>query len=120
MSKKTPTKMVIFKSKSKKFNDIVKIKLSGKGIYSTASVKYLGIKTDQHLTWQHHINDLSVKLNRANALLFKIRKFLDDKVLRSIYFAIFESSLNYYSLFGLKITTPLIVLSFYRKKQLEL
>ena len=92
------TEMVIFKSKRKKFNDTVKIILSGKRIYPTASVKYLGVKIDQHLTWQHHINDLSVKLNRANALLFKIRKFVDDKILRSIYFAIFESNLNYCSL----------------------
>ena len=90
--------MVIFKSKRKKFNDIIKIKLSGKWIYPTASVKYLGIKIDQHLTWQHHKNDLSIKLNRANALLFKIRKFVDDKILWPIYFAIFESNLNYCSL----------------------
>ena len=34
------TEMVIFKSTRKKFNDILKIKLSGKRIYSTASVKY--------------------------------------------------------------------------------
>ena len=92
------TEMVTFKSKRKKFNDAVKIKLSGKKIYPTASVKYLGVKIDQHFTWQHHINYLSVKLNRANALLFKIRKFVDDKILRSIYFAIFESNLNYCSL----------------------
>ena len=83
--------MVIFKSKRKKINDTVKVKLSGKRIYPTSSVKYLG-------TWQHHINDLSVKLNRANALLFKIRKFFDDKILRSNYFALFESNLNYDSL----------------------
>ena len=89
--------MVIFKSKRKKFNDTVKTKLSGKRIYPTASVKYLGVKIDQRLTWQHHINDLSVKLNRANALLFKIRKFVDDKILTSIYFAVFESNLNYCS-----------------------
>ena len=75
------TEMVIFKSKRKKFNDAVKIKLSGKKIYPTASVKYLGVKIDQHFTWQHHINYLSVKLNRANALLFKIRKFVGDKIL---------------------------------------
>ena len=31
-------------------------------------------------------------------LLFKIKKFVDDKILRSIYFAIFESNLNYCSL----------------------
>ena len=59
--------MVIFKSKRKKFNDIVKIELNGKRIYSTASVKYLEVKIDQQLTWQHHINNLSVKLNRADA-----------------------------------------------------
>ena len=92
------TEIVIFKSKRKKFNDIVKIKLSGKRIYPIASVKYLGVKIDQHPTWQHHINDLSVKLNRGIALLFKIRKFGNDKILRSIYFAIFESNLIYYSL----------------------
>ena len=90
--------MVIFKSKIKKFNDTVKISLSGKRIYPTASVKYLDVKIDQYLTWQHHVNDLFVKLNRANALLFKMRKFVDDKIFRSIYFAIFESNLNYCSL----------------------
>ena len=69
----------MFKSKRKQFNDTVKIELSGERIYPTASVKYLGVKIDQHLTWQHHINDLPVKLNRANTLLFKIRKFVDVK-----------------------------------------
>ena len=88
--------MGLFKSKRKKFNDIAKIKLSGKRIYPTAGVKYVDVKIDQHLTWQH--DDLSLKLNRANALLFKIIKFVDDKILRFIYFAIFESNLNYCSL----------------------
>ena len=36
-------------------------------------------------------------MNRVNALLFKIREFVDDKILRYIYFAIFESNLNYCS-----------------------
>ena len=55
--------MVMFKSKRKKNNDIVKIKLSGKRIYPSASVKYLGADFVDQLTWQHHINDLSVKPN---------------------------------------------------------
>ena len=80
MSKKTKT--VIFKSERKKLNDIVKFK--GKRIYPTATVKYLGVKIDQYLTWQHNISNLSVKRNRANDLLLKIRKFVDDKILRSI------------------------------------
>ena len=53
--------MAIFKSKRKKLNDIVKIKLSGKIIYPTASVKYLGVKNYQHLT-------LVLKLINTNTL----------------------------------------------------
>ena len=90
--------MVIFQSERKTLIDIVKIKLSGKRIYPTVSVKYLCVKIDQHFTCQLHINDLSIKLIRDNALLFRVRKFVADKILRCIYFAIFESNLNYCSL----------------------
>ena len=34
-------------------------------------------------------------MNRANALLFKMRKYVSPKILRSIYFAIFDSHLSY-------------------------
>ena len=64
-------------------------------IVSTESVKYLGVKIDTNPTWQHYVNDLPIKLNRANALLFKIRKYVCPKILRSIYFGIFESHLSY-------------------------
>ena len=63
--------------------------------YPTESVKYLGVKIDANHNWQCQVNDLSVKVNRANALLFKIRKSVSLKILRSIYFAIFESHLSY-------------------------
>ena len=89
------TEMVIFKSKQKKFEGDLKIKLSGKRLYPTESVKYLGVKIDTNLSWQYHVNDLSVKLNRANALLFKMRKHVSCKILKSIYFAIFDSYLSY-------------------------
>ena len=89
------TEMVIFKSKQKKFEDDLKIKLCGKRLYPTESVKYLGVKIDANLSWQYHVNDLSIKLNRANALLSKKRKFVSLKILRSIYFAIFDSYLSY-------------------------
>ena len=87
--------MAIFKSTQKKLEGDLKIKLSGKRLYPTESVKYLGVKIDTNLSWQYHVNDLSVKLNRANALLFKIRKNVSCKILRSIYFAIFDSYLSY-------------------------
>ena len=87
--------MVIFKSKQKKLEGDLKVKLCGKRPYPTESVKYIGGKIDTNLTWQNHVNDLSIKLNRAIALLFKIRKYVTFKILRSIYFAICDSYLSY-------------------------
>ena len=89
------TEMVIFKSKQKKFEGDLKIILCGKRLYPTESVKYLGVKNDTNISWQYHVNDLSIKLNRANAILFKIRKFVSLKIFRSIYFAIFDFYLSY-------------------------
>ena len=87
--------MVIFKSKQKKFEGDLKIKLCGKRLYPTESLKCLGMKIDRNLSWQYHVNDLSIKLNGTNALLFKLRKYVSLKILRSTYFAIFDTHLSY-------------------------
>ena len=92
------TELVIFKNIRKILEKPIKIKLSGKRLYPTNNVRYLGIKIDENLTWKQHIDYTITKLNRANALLYKIRNFVKPKALRSVYFAIFESHLNYANL----------------------
>ena len=42
-----------------------------------------------------HIHDIAIKLNRANALLYSVRNFFNRHILRSIYFAIFDTHINY-------------------------
>ena len=47
--------MVIFRSKQKKFEGDLKIRLYGKKrLYPTESVKHLG---DSNLSWQYHVKD---------------------------------------------------------------
>ena len=92
----------LFKS-SRKFTDILfKLKRYGKSLYPTNSVKYLGIKTDENLNWKQQTSDIDIKLNKENAILSKLRHFVDRKTLRSIYHAIFEPHLHYSWLFGPK------------------
>ena len=55
----------------------------------------MGIKVDKQLTWRDHINEVAIKLNRANAILHKVREYVSTGTLRSIYYAIFDSHLNY-------------------------
>ena len=73
----------------------LKLKLNGKRLYPTKSVKYFSIKIDESLTWNEHINDIAIKLYRTNAMLYEVREFVNTRVLKLIYHAIFDCNLNY-------------------------
>ena len=84
------TEVALFKS-SRKFTDVrLKLKLNGKWLSSTNSVKYLGINIDEYLNWKQQISNIAIKLNKANGILYKLRHFVDRKTLKSVYHAIFE------------------------------
>ena len=90
------TELIIFRHPNKQINmNWLKLKIDGKKLTPSPYVKYLGVYIDQHLSFRHHINDISTKLRRANGMLSKIRHFVPLNTSRSIYFAIFESHLKY-------------------------
>ena len=90
--------LVIFKHQRKKLDSRIKIKLNCKRLYPSKSVKYLDIKMDENLNWRQHIHDITIRLNRANALLFTIRNYVNKHILRTIYFTTFDSHINYANL----------------------
>ena len=63
------TEFILFRSRSKPLNFTPFLKLLGKRIYPNSSVKYLGIRIDQHLDWKSYISETSIKLRRANGAL---------------------------------------------------
>ena len=92
------TELVIFKHKKKKLECPIRITLSRKRLYPSNPIRYLGVKIDENLNWNDHIHDIATKLNRANVLLFKIRNYVNFNTLKSIYFAIFDSHINFSNL----------------------
>ena len=108
--------VVLFRSLRKQTETTLKRKLNGKRLYTTDSVKYLAIKIDENINWHQQINNVAVKLNRANAMLSKVRHFVDKKTLKSIYHAIFEShSYLIPILFGIRILILLKDFIFYKR-----
>ena len=89
------TELIIFKPKRKLLDFTIKIKLNRKRLYPTDSVKYLGVKIDCKLNWKSHVNATAAKLNRENAMLYKVRDFVNVNILKSIYYVLFESHINY-------------------------
>ena len=91
--------------KVEKINKKLNFRLSGKIIIPTTHTRYLGIIADQHFSWNQHLKILKKKLSRANGLLAKARQYLLPNLLRTLYFAIFESQLRYgYQMWGQQIS----------------
>ena len=90
------TEVVFFKKTGTKitYSDI-KIKLNGTKLYPTNCIKYLGIYLDESLSGIYHCNELTKKLRRANGMLAKVRHYVLENELKSIYHAIFSSLMMY-------------------------
>ena len=89
------TELIIFRDPRKKMTIDLKIKIDGKRLVPSRSVKYLGVYIDQHLSWHTHLNELSTKLSRAVGMLSKIRHYVGRITLHMVYYGIFSSLLTY-------------------------
>ena len=67
--------LVMFKPRMKKLDFDLTLKLNGRRLYETRSPKCLSIKIEGILTWSKRINDISVKLGRNNAIIYKVKEF---------------------------------------------
>ena len=61
-------------------------------------VKYLSVFIDENLNWKKHINKISTKLIKGNAMLSKLRHSVNKDILLSVYYGIFHSHQAKFSL----------------------
>ena len=61
----------------RKYGLNLKKKLNGKWLNETNLVINLGITIDSKLNWKSHIDDITLQLIRASAMLYKVRDFVD-------------------------------------------
>ena len=112
--------VILLKTKHKPCDTDLRLKLCRKRLYKTKHLRYLGVKIDENLNWKIHIHYIASKLDRTNAELEKLRHFVNSEFLRSTYFAIFHSHLNYVCIAWRFTTFPQQKVSFLQKKHYEL
>ena len=59
------------------------------------STKYLGVVLDENLSWKPHIEYLQKKLSQSVGILAKMRKYLDNTNLITLYYSFFFSHTLY-------------------------
>ena len=70
------------------------IKLVGETDDSEA-VKFLGIYIDKHLSWHQHVKYVCSSVSKYNYLINRAKHFLPHSALKSLYFGLIQSRLQY-------------------------
>ena len=71
------------------------VKINDSEIKHTTCTKYLGVYIDEYLSWTEHIHNLEMKLSRSVAMFYRIRYYLSNNALRSVYYSLAYSHLQY-------------------------
>ena len=95
---KVKTKYTLFHTAREKDNIPLKnpsLFMSDRETKRITSVKYLGVLTDEHLTWKERITLIKNKVSKNLGLLYRARRALDSTALKNLYFSFIHSYLNY-------------------------
>ena len=110
------TEIILFKTSNKNYDADFKIKLCRKRIHASPYAKYLSFLVGENLNGKTHINEISTKLIKSNAMLSKLWHFVNKDILLSVCYAIFHSNLAYLCLVWGKLNF-LEIESFYYKRE---
>ena len=69
--------------------------MNKKALQQKDHVKYLGVLLDQHLSWKYQIKSVALKVSRGLGIIAKLKQFLKDNLIRTIYFSVVYSHLYY-------------------------
>ena len=89
------TNFLIFHTTQRKIDFNVTLKLDKKALNQEDQIKYLGVFVDSHLNWRHHILNVSKKISRSIGIMYRLRKYVNITVLKSIYYSLIYSHIVY-------------------------
>jgi hypothetical protein len=73
----------------------IQVSYSNNQISNNSNVSFLGLKTDNLLTWKDHIDATVIKLNRSCFAIWSVKSTLPFETLKIVYYSYMHSILNY-------------------------
>ena len=89
------TDLILFRSKRKQIKKHMNFRIIGQKIKITCKTKYLRLFLDEKLNFKIYIDFLKTKLRRSDCLISKLRHYVSKDLLRTIYYALFDSHRRY-------------------------
>ena len=115
------TNFIIFHPYNKPLKHHITIKINKKAINEKEYIKYLGVLIDSTLSWKYHIANISKKISRSIGIMYKLRPYLSQKVLKNVYYSLIYSHIIYaIEVWGSTFKTELNKILILQKRALRL
>ena len=88
------TNFIMFANKTQHRPTVNSI-LNGTNIEQVSHKKFLGVNTDENLTWREQIKTVEKKVSKSIAILYKTKDVLDIQALRTLYQSLVEPYMSY-------------------------
>jgi hypothetical protein len=89
------TKYMIFHRPNVKVPDNIKLVINGIELERVANFNFLGININENLSWKPHVTKTSNKISRYIGILNKLKRFLPQYILKTLYLSMVQSQLIY-------------------------
>ena len=91
------TKFMIFHYPQRKLSqeNIPHLKINGITINQTKEFNFLGLTISETMQWNDHINKISNNISKTIGMMYRIKKFVNQSILKLIYNALILPHLNF-------------------------
>ena len=90
------TKFMLFHFRQRHIGHLVpNLEINGHEIERVTEFDFLGLTIDEHMNWNAHVQKISNKIARALGVISRLKRFLPDYILRTIYNTLVLPHLQY-------------------------
>ena len=89
--------MVFHTSQSKKYITpyIPDLEIGGTKLERVVDFNFLGLTLNENMSWKSHTDKLANKLSKYVGIINRLKRYLPSHILKTLYFSLVHSSLNY-------------------------
>ncbi|XP_044748943.1 uncharacterized protein LOC123309760 [Coccinella septempunctata] len=89
------TNIMVFRTKNSRINLGDSINLNGEEMKPVPETRFLGVHIDEFLDWNNHVEKTGLRLSSIGYGIRVVSRYMDEKTLKILYHANFESVLRY-------------------------
>ena len=112
------TKFMVFRMRNKVVS-YPDLQINGNAIERVTQFNFLGLILHESLSWDKHINHISLKVSKAIGILYRLKSIYPHRVVLTLYNTLILPHFNYCILSWRSTLRKIIVCIYYRKRQYQ-